>query len=158
MIHPPDQSVTLTAVESKSLAGTYAEQTGSLTVTIGPQEAVNAGAQWSVDGGTTWRDSGVTVSDLAPGSQTITFKLISRWDTPADATPTVTAGEKASVSVIYTETVYTLSDAITILQVLSGIIVQATDFPDPSWNGTTGMEDVIYILRYAAAPSDRSAA
>ncbi|MHC4643500.1 MAG: hypothetical protein ACYS32_17805, partial [Planctomycetota bacterium] len=43
------------------------QQTGSLQVTILPQEAIDANAQWRVDGGT-WRDSNYTEAYLSVGS------------------------------------------------------------------------------------------
>ena len=43
---------------------------GALTVTLTPQEAIDAGARWHVDGGE-WQESGDTVSGLSVGSHTV---------------------------------------------------------------------------------------
>jgi hypothetical protein len=55
---------------------------GSLQVTILPQGAADAGAQWQVDGGT-WENSLATVSNLSIGLHTISFDTISDWTSPA---------------------------------------------------------------------------
>ena len=68
---PANQTVNIATGQTTSLTGAYVQQTGSLTVTIGPAAAVSAGAQWNVDGGS-WQGSGTTVSGItvrsAPGS------------------------------------------------------------------------------------------
>jgi len=145
---PGSATATVEDGQTTLASGTYTLETGSLTVTITPQDAIDAGAQWSVDGGATWLDSGSTLSDLVPGEQAVTYKDLNLWDAPVDETVNVTAGETTTASGTYSETVFILSDAVSILQIFSGIIVQTTDFPDPSGNGTTGIKDVIYILRY----------
>ena len=66
-----------------SFTGTYTRQTDSLNVTIEPEEARNAGAQWRVDGGS-WHNSDYTESGLSVGQHTIEFKSISGWNTPSD--------------------------------------------------------------------------
>ncbi|HUS71435.1 MAG TPA: hypothetical protein VMY06_00100, partial [Sedimentisphaerales bacterium] len=51
-------------------------QTGSLQVTISPQEAIDAGAQWRrVDGGA-WQDSGYTEPNLAVGNHTVEYSVV----------------------------------------------------------------------------------
>ncbi|MHC4498457.1 MAG: LamG domain-containing protein, partial [Planctomycetota bacterium] len=44
--------------QTTSLTGTYTQQTGYLEVTLSPQAAIDAGAQWKVDSDVVWRDSG----------------------------------------------------------------------------------------------------
>ena len=73
-------------------------QRGSVQVTIQPQGAIDAGAQWRVDGGT-WRDSGYTQGDLTVGSHTIEFSAVAGWDKPVNqqvqvdyAQTTITSG------------------------------------------------------------------
>lgn len=51
--------------------------TGELSVTISPQQAIDAGAQWSIDAGETWFDSGT--QELNIGTYTIIFKEIEGW-------------------------------------------------------------------------------
>lgn len=58
--------------------------TGTLTVTLEPQGAIDAGAQWSIDGGTTWRNSDTSHTANAPASCTATFKPVEGYYEPAD--------------------------------------------------------------------------
>jgi hypothetical protein len=55
--------------------------TGSLSVTITPLAALDAGAQWQVDGGT-YNSSGATVSNFSVGSHTVSFKPVAGWAPP----------------------------------------------------------------------------
>ena len=77
-------------------------QSGSLTVTIGPSAAVNAGAMWNVDGGS-WRTSGTTVSGIAVGSHTVAFNNVSGWTAPSSQTANITNGTTASLSGTYVQ-------------------------------------------------------
>ena len=54
---PDSQTVTIQNGKTATATGAYLQQTGSLTVTITPQDAITAGAQWNVDGGS-WQNSG----------------------------------------------------------------------------------------------------
>ncbi|HNS32360.1 MAG TPA: SBBP repeat-containing protein, partial [bacterium] len=65
------------------LTGTYVQHLGSLTVTIAPQGAIDAGAQWSIDGGTAWNDSGATMTGIQVGTYTVTYKQVGNWNEPA---------------------------------------------------------------------------
>lgn len=56
-------------------------ESSSLMVTITPQAAVTAGAQWRVDGGD-WHGSSETVSGLSVGQHIVEFKQIPRWRKP----------------------------------------------------------------------------
>ena len=58
--------------------------TGTLTVTLEPQGAIDAGAQWSIDGGTTWRNSDTSHTANAPASCTAIFKPVEGYYEPAD--------------------------------------------------------------------------
>ena len=57
-------------------SGTYTQPTGSLRVTIYPQEAIDAGAQWRVDGGA-WHVSGDEQTGLLAGQHTVEFSDVS---------------------------------------------------------------------------------
>ena len=81
--------------------GAYEAEAGSLTVTIEPEGARTAGAQWSVDGGTTWRNSGATASDLLPGGYTVAFKDATGWTKPDDQSVTVTKDATSQAEGIY---------------------------------------------------------
>ena len=77
--------------------------TASLTVTISPAAAVADGALWRVDGGA-WRASGATVSNLATGNHTVSFRAISGWTRPASQTVTLSNEEVGTAEGTYTET------------------------------------------------------
>lgn len=65
--------------------------TGSqmVNVTIYPQEAINAGAQWKING-SAWLNSNDQYYTNSTGSMTITFKSVTGWVSPADITFTMT--------------------------------------------------------------------
>ncbi len=56
---------------------------GSLQVTLLPAEAVANGAMWRVDGGA-WRTSGTTITGLAAGAHTVSFKAVAGYNTPGN--------------------------------------------------------------------------
>ena len=64
---PGNQTVTISNGQTTTVTGTYTTQTGSLQVTISPQGAIDAGAQWRVDGGA-WQVSGDAQSRALGGS------------------------------------------------------------------------------------------
>ncbi|NLH18021.1 MAG: hypothetical protein GX455_15705, partial [Phycisphaerae bacterium] len=97
---PAEQSVTITHNQTTTISGSYTEQTGSLTVTISPQAAIDAGAQWRVDGGA-WQISGATVGGLVIGSHTVEFKEATGFTTPASQTPTLQHNQTATVTGAY---------------------------------------------------------
>ena len=74
-----------------------AEDPGSLSVILGPQGAVDAGAQWSIDGGQTWYNSGDQIDDLAPGTYTVVFRAPAGWTAPGPQQVTVSSGDVAMV-------------------------------------------------------------
>jgi hypothetical protein len=73
---------------------------GSLRVTIVPQEAIDAGAQWRVDGGT-WRNSGYTETNLPAGLHTVDFKAITDWIKPDEQTVRIIKDQVFPASGIY---------------------------------------------------------
>jgi hypothetical protein len=97
---PPSQTVNTVNGQTASTSGNYAPHSGSLTVTITPQGAIDVGAQWQVDGGG-WQNSGATVSGLSVGSHTVTFRDIPNWATPASQTVTIVYAQTASASGAY---------------------------------------------------------
>ena len=82
---PNSQTVQINDAQTTNTLGTYVRQTGSLQVTISPQAAIDAGAQWRVDGGT-WRDSGYTGPNLVVGSYTVEYSVIAGWNEPNSQT------------------------------------------------------------------------
>ncbi|MCW1922146.1 cadherin-like beta sandwich domain-containing protein [Luteolibacter arcticus] len=78
---------------------------GSLTVILKPQDLTEgeAPARWRFFGEeeADWRESGVTVSDLAPGSYVIHCKPIAGRATPAPVTATVDEGQTTTLNITY---------------------------------------------------------
>jgi hypothetical protein len=72
-------------------------------VTIDPNAAVTAGAQWSVDGGA-WQNSAATVTGLSVGSHVVWYKAVAGWDAPADANVSITEGNTTTTGGTYTLT------------------------------------------------------
>jgi hypothetical protein len=57
---------------------------GSLCVTIVPQAAIDAGAQWRRAGTSSWLNSGDTETNVPAGSCSIEFNQIADWDSPTN--------------------------------------------------------------------------
>jgi hypothetical protein len=103
-ITPSNQVVTVTNGFVTSATGDYMAASGSLCVTIGPPDAVAAGAQWQVDGGA-WQSSGATVSGLSPASHTVSFSVLSGWTAPPAQEVTISAGGTVAATGIYVQQV-----------------------------------------------------
>ncbi|MBM3837676.1 MAG: M23 family metallopeptidase [Verrucomicrobia bacterium] len=70
-------------------------QTGSIRVSIVPQAAAEAGAQWRVVGETAWRNSGTIKADVALGEYQVEFKTIAGWGpVPPNKVVTLTAANR----------------------------------------------------------------
>jgi hypothetical protein len=89
-------------------------------VTIVPSDAIGSGALWEVDSGLP-QPNGATVTNLAVGTHTITFRTISGWAPPASQTVTVTDGGITSASGRYF-VLTTPNDGIELLTNGSGTI------------------------------------
>jgi hypothetical protein len=76
----------------------YRPPMGSLQVTIAPPEVRSVGAQWRRVGTTTWRNSSYTESDVPAGPQTVEFKSVGGWNTPANVSVTITDGQTTTVN------------------------------------------------------------
>jgi len=99
-ITPSNQTVPIGFNSTSKAGGTYAQQFGSLQVTIGPETAVRAGARWQVEDGS-WRASGMTASNLSMGSHTVRFQEVSGWTTPSNQTILVGANLMATTNALY---------------------------------------------------------
>jgi hypothetical protein len=84
---PSQQIVNVSAFATTVATGDYAEEYGSATVTITPQAAINAGAQWKIEGKT--YNSGDTANNLTAGTHTVIFTALHDFDRPASQTITV---------------------------------------------------------------------
>ena len=81
---PVSQQITI-GVEVLSTSGVYTRQTGSVSVTITPQQAADAGARWRIFNGefdTGFRTSDTQVDDVPTGEYTLEFQDIIGWVTP----------------------------------------------------------------------------
>ncbi|SHI57753.1 Por secretion system C-terminal sorting domain-containing protein [Tangfeifania diversioriginum] len=108
---PSNKTVSISSNQTTSTTATYTQQTGSLSVTISPNDAINAGAQWNVDDGA-WKNSGATVSGLSVGNHTVSFKDISGWSTPSNKTVSISSNQTASTTATYTQQTGSLSVTI----------------------------------------------
>jgi hypothetical protein len=137
---PSTQTATVSNGQTSSLTGTYT-QTGSIRVTITPSGAVSAGAMWSVNGGSTWNASGATVTGLAVGSYTLSFKPVTGWTTPASQSVTITNGGTATPSGVYLQ-------LPTISSISGNGYNDTVGVVNGQWNGQTGTP----CIKYGAGP------
>ncbi len=98
---PDNQTEIVPSGDTLSLSGTYTLQTGSLSVTIEPQGARDAGAQWRRVGTLTWYDSGFTEGGIPTGSYDVEFKSVYGWDTPLNEPVVITFGGTTTASGTY---------------------------------------------------------
>jgi hypothetical protein len=96
---PTNYPVAIASNQTAHIAGIYQQQ-GAVQVTIGPAAALMAGALWQVDGGA-WQNSGVAVSNLAPGSHTISFCAVTNWTKPGDQIVAVLSSQTTNVTASY---------------------------------------------------------
>jgi uncharacterized repeat protein (TIGR03803 family) len=131
---PPSQTFNISNGQTTSLTGAYVQQTqsGSLTVTISPADAVSEGAMWNVDGGS-WQGNGTTVSGITVGSHTVAFKNITGWSIPSGQTAKITNGQTTSAIGTYTPVFAAIFTAST----TSGKAPVTVDFTDSSVGNIT---------------------
>jgi hypothetical protein len=125
---------------------TSSSQTGALTVTLQPQGAISAGAQWQVDGGN-YRNSGDTTTGLTPGTHTVSCKTVPGYSAPASHSVSVTAGTVANDTETYNiiaPTTYTL----TLNQ--GGAMGSISPSPLGTWNGSAYVYDAGSVVQLTA--------
>lgn len=98
---PIDVSLSVTLNSTTEYTGTY-EQNGAVRVTIEPQAARDAGAQWQLDGGSA-RASGQTVSGVTTGAHAVSFQAINGWAAPTSQSVDVSAGSMATATGAYVQ-------------------------------------------------------
>ncbi|MBN1817093.1 MAG: lamin tail domain-containing protein, partial [Sedimentisphaerales bacterium] len=99
---PANESVTIVDAQTASVDVSYVQQTGALTVTIEPGQAVTDGAQWSIDG-VNWHAGGHTIDSLAIGEYTVQYSSIAGWNKPADQEITISEGATAATTGTYVQ-------------------------------------------------------
>lgn len=100
---PVNSTVLIGSGETTVTSAQYQQDTGSLSVTLTPAEAVEAGAAWRPVGAFGWRNSGDTASGLAPGSYQIEFRPVSGWLHPDITTITVSANQLSQANAEYSQ-------------------------------------------------------
>ncbi|MBF0413396.1 MAG: DUF1566 domain-containing protein [Desulfamplus sp.] len=108
-IAPLSQNVVIVDGQTKTVAGVYTQRvySGSLTVNLSPQDAINAGAMWRVDGGN-WQNSGTTLSNLDIGNHSLEFYDIydiAGWIAPLSQNVVIVDGQTTTVAGVYTQQV-----------------------------------------------------
>ena len=78
---------------------------GALQVTITPQEAIDAGAQWRRVGTETWLHSGQVEGGLEVGQYDVEFKTVEQWNNPA--TQTAILDSASALSPVFITGAYT---------------------------------------------------
>ncbi|MCP4642030.1 MAG: M6 family metalloprotease domain-containing protein [bacterium] len=87
--------------------------TGSLLVSLSPEGAVGAGAQWRLDGGA-WQTSEATVNHLSFGTHTVSFNTPPGWIPPANVPVTIADNTVTVETGAYTATSATGALTVTI--------------------------------------------
>jgi hypothetical protein len=97
---PDNRSLQIYSNQTSEVNENYLEQTGNMSVTITPYEAMNAGAKWRINNGN-WHNSGDTASDLSVGQYTLEFSSIDGWQRPANQTISINALQTTYADVTY---------------------------------------------------------
>jgi hypothetical protein len=90
---PSNQNVTIDDDQTTNGNGTYIQQMGSLQVTLSPQGAIDAGAQWRRVGTSTWLNSDYTESGIPVGPYSVEFKDVLSWKKPPNQSVTINDGQ-----------------------------------------------------------------
>jgi len=92
---------------------------GSLRITISPQGAIDAGAQWRRIGEQTWRNSDYTESGISIGTYVVEFRDVSDWLTPPNQTVVIARNQTTFFSGNY-EPIPRINTNISSISVLEG--------------------------------------
>lgn len=77
-----------------------AKPRGGIRVTLGPDAAVQAQAQWKLDTGA-WQNSGVAVNGIIVGAHTLSVKPLADWIAPQNQTINITEAHITEVTLVY---------------------------------------------------------
>ena len=80
---------------------TLSPSPGGLQVTLGPSEAIAAGAQWRLLDSPTWRDSAFTETGLPVGDYTVELKALEGWVAPQQTGVTIASAATYQLDRIY---------------------------------------------------------
>jgi hypothetical protein len=98
---PAEIPIQVVGGQAAVTSGTYVVQKGSLTVVIGPQAAIGAGAKWRRKVVGLWRESGTREQQVEPGTYLVEFTGVQGWAKPDDKQVVIRSGEHTSLSVVY---------------------------------------------------------
>ena len=98
-ITPSNVVLTVNSGQTNTVTADYVVL-GSLRVTLNPAGAVSGGAQWQVDGGA-WQNSGNVISNLATGTHTLGYSLVSGYITPTNQTLSINPGGTTNIVAAY---------------------------------------------------------
>lgn len=97
---PGNQTVTVILNQTLVTNSVYVQLFGNLQVSLSPAGAVSAGAQWQLDGGV-FQNSGVTLTNLAAGSHTLSFANVVGWTAPTNQTILIASNQTTRIAAIY---------------------------------------------------------
>lgn len=98
---PANDTFSIGETEVVTRTVSYAKKS-SITVTLNPAEARDAGARWRRVGTSTWFASGVTEEGLEAGSYNIEFSDALNYNAPANIPYSLSTSEDAGLSATYT--------------------------------------------------------
>ncbi len=98
---PTGQTVRVPLGRTATVRVVYKPMWGSLTVTIDPGEAGNAGALWRRQGTAQWFYSGTTENEIPSGTYTIEFLDVKYWDKSPVKQVRIDSGQTANMTGTY---------------------------------------------------------
>lgn len=132
----------------------FAEDFGQISVTIGPQDAVNLGAKWRLWNSDTWQDSGTILSDVPVGDYIIIFKDVPGYYKSSSRFIEVTVNQTYNLSATYLQdgnviTVDSLDDTeaydgkVTLREALSAAWLNSENYDAPA-GSSTGVDKIVF--------------
>ena len=98
---PEKATVVIDPNEVTQVLAIYEEKSkGGVRVTLGPNSALQAQAQWKLDAGP-WQNSGATLAGILVGPHSISVKPVSGWIAPKNQTINITENQIAEVTLVY---------------------------------------------------------
>jgi len=146
-------NVAMTATKTVTANYMQQNQTGAVKVTISPQGAINAGAQWRVDA-TPWQNSGVTIVGLVVGQQhVVSFKPIANWLTPGNQNVNIVANQTSTTSGVYTPQ-FPTDTTPPVITLIGNAVVTVTQGQNYVDAGVTAMDNVDGNLTGSIVPNN----
>lgn len=138
---PGSELVTIVKDQTTQTTGTYVLlATGSLQVTIEPEGARLAGAQWRLDGGD-WQESGAALTALTPGDHTLSCSEVAGWMTPEPEVLTIADGLLEHTVTYYRHGDFDHNLVVDFWDFMAFVDVYGLTDADPGWNDTCVIGD-----------------